>query len=84
MVAAYWDIRVDAGIFSLFNIFLIVDLFNHAIACLVELAQEKLLVSLLIFLPHSRSATAENDVVLEIRLGGIRRSNQSCSKHGYT
>ena len=73
-VAANWLVGIDAGSFGLLDVLAVVDLINNAVTGLVELAQEQLFVGFLVLLSHGSGATAEDDVVFDIGLCGVRRS----------
>ena len=73
-VAADWLVCIDAGCFGLLHVSAVIDLINHAIAGLFELAQEQLFVGFLVLLSHGSGAAAEDDVVFDIGLCGVGRS----------
>ena len=76
-VAANWLVGIDAGSFGLLDVLAVVDLINNAVTGLVELAQEQLFVGFPVLLSHGSGAAAEDNVVFDIGLCRVRRSQCS-------
>ena len=69
--------------FGLLNAFFVFHLLHDAIAGGIQMTQEQLFPSFLVFLSHGRGALAENDVVHK-GMGGNNSDCSNCSKSNQT